>query len=259
MKARLALAAAFSLVAAATFAATGAPTAASAVADPSRPAADVEKDATRRPVEMIAFSKARAGDTVMDVWTGSGYWARLFSKIVGPQGCVLAEVPSEIPARFGDALGTAKAMAAEPGLGNVEVVNGPIDSLAPAKYVSKVDVVWIFEDYHDLHDSFMKEPDGRLADVAAYNRAVFKMLKPGGYYVVVDHAAPAGSGLSHTEDTHRIEPAALRAEVETAGFKFDGESRVLARTDDPHTALVFDKSIRGRTDRFAYRFRKPRS
>jgi predicted methyltransferase len=95
------------------------------------------------------------------------------------------------------------------------------------------------------------------ADVAGFNRAVFALLKPGGYYVIVDHAAPAGSGLSHTEDLHRIDPAAVKAEVEKAGFVFDGESKVLANPDDPKTALVFDPSIKGKTDRFAFRFRKP--
>jgi predicted methyltransferase len=113
-------------------------------------------------------------------------------------------------------------------------------------------VAFTFENYHDTYDPFMKG-----ADVAAFNRAMFKLLKHGGYYVVVDHAAPAGSGLAHTNDTHRIDPAMARSEIEKAGFKFDGESKVLANPDDPKTALVFDKSIRGKTDRFAYRFRKP--
>ena len=97
----------------------------------------------------------------------------------------------------------------------------------------------------------------RGASPAAFNRAVYQRLKPGGFYVIVDHAAAAGTGTSHAESLHRIEPAAVRGEVETAGFVLDAESSVLANRDDPHSMRVFDPSIKGETDRFAYRFVKP--
>ena len=251
MKLRLiAAAAALSLLAAPVVFAQVAP--AAAVADASRPAKDVEKDASRMPADMVAFAMVKPGDTVMDVWPGGGYWSRIFSKVVGPKGKVLAYVPAEITGFKSDPLGLAKAMAAEPGLGNVEAVSDPLAAPPPAEFQNTLDVVWTFENYHDFHDTFMKG-----ADVDGFNKAVFLMLKPGGYYVIVDHAAPAGSGLANTEDLHRIDPATLRAEVEKAGFVFDGESKVLANPDDPKTAIVFDPSIRGKTDRFAYRFRKP--
>jgi predicted methyltransferase len=223
---------------------------AAAVSDPARPEKDRARDATRMPSAMIAFARIKPGETVVDVIPGTGYWSRMFSEIVGPSGKVYAYVPSEIETLKPDAVTTAKAMAAEPGHANVSVQVDPLSSdNAPA---NTFDVVWIFQNYHDLHDSFMKG-----ADVDAFNRVIFKALKPGGYYVLVDHAAEAGSGLKHTEDLHRIDPAALRTEVEKAGFKFDGESKVLANPDDPRTALVFDPSIRGKTDQFAYRFVKP--
>ena len=221
-----------------------------AVADSSRPDKDRARDAARKPAEMIAFAGVKSGQVVVDVMPGSGYWSRMFGTIVGPQGRVYAYVPQEITSFKSDPAGVAKAMAAEPGRTNISVQVDPLASdNAPA---GAFDVVWIFQNYHDLHDSFMKG-----ADVDAFNRVIFKALKPGGVYVLVDHAAEAGSGLKHTEDLHRIDPAALRAEVEKAGFKFDGESKVLANPADPHTALVFDPSIRGKTDQFAYRFKKP--
>ena len=199
---------------------------------------------------MIAFAGVKSGQVVVDVMPGTGYWSRMFSTIVGPTGKVYAYVPEEITSFKSDPAGVAKAMAAEPGRSNVSVVVHP---LVPANAPSNVfDVVWIFQNYHDLHDSFMKG-----ADVEAYDRLIFNALKPGGLFVIVDHAAEAGSGLKHTEDLHRIDPAALRAEVEKAGFKFDGESKALANPADPHTALVFDPAIRGKTDQFAYRFKKP--
>lgn len=253
MKFRLiAAVAAASLLAAPVVIAQVAPPA--AVADASRPAKDVEKDASRKPADMVAFAMVKPGDTVMDVWPGGGYWSRIFSKVVGPKGKVLAYVPAEITGFKSDPLGVAKAMAAEPGLGNVEAVSDPLAAPPPAEFQNTLDVVWTFENYHDFHDSFMNG-----ADVDGFNKAVFLMLKPGGYYVIVDHAAPAGSGLANTEDLHRIDPATLRAEVEKAGFVFDGESKVLANPNDPRTAKVFDPAIRGNTDRFAYRFRKPKA
>jgi predicted methyltransferase len=253
MKLRLIAAAAALTLIAAPVVAQVAPTIAAAVADAGRPAKDVEKDASRKPADLVAFAMVKPGDTVMDVWPGGGYWSRIFSKVVGPKGKVLAYVPAEITGFKSDPLGVAKAMAAEPGLGNVEAFSDPLAQPPGPEFYNTLDVVWTFENYHDFHDSFMKG-----ADVDAFNKAIFMMLKPGGYYVIVDHAAPAGSGLKNTEDLHRIDPAALRAEVEKAGFVFDGESKALAMPDDPRTANVFEASIRGKTDRFAYRFRKPK-
>jgi predicted methyltransferase len=225
-----------------------------AIADAGRPEKDTKLDASRHPADMLAFAKITPGKTVIDIWPGGGYWTRLFSKAVGPKGKVYSYVPAEITGFKSDPLGLAKAVAAEPGRGNVEVVSDPLASDPPASFYNSADVAWTFENYHDLHDSFMKG-----ANVDAFNTAMFKVLKPGGLYVIVDHAAVAGTGLKHTEDLHRIDPATLRAEVEKAGFVFDGESKVLANPEDPKTALVFDPSIRGKTDRFAYRFRKPKT
>lgn len=251
MKITLAATAALSVLLAGP--ALAAPTAAAtAVADPGRPATDTELDASRHPAEMVAFARVKAGDRVMDVWPGHGYWTRLFSTKVGAKGKVYAYVPAEIAGFKSDPIALAKAVAAEPGRGNVEELSDPFAAPPPADFRNTLDVVWTFENYHDFHDSFMKG-----ADVDAFNRAVFQMLKPGGYYVVVDHAAAAGSGLSHTEDLHRIDPAAIKTEVARAGFVLDAESKLLANPADPRTAKIFDPAIRGQTDRVAYRFRKP--
>jgi predicted methyltransferase len=93
--------------------------------------------------------------------------------------------------------------------------------------------------------------------VDAFNQAVFKLLKPGGYFVVVDHAAAPGSGLKNTEDLHRIDPATVKADVEKAGFVLDAEEKLLANPADDHTLKIFDPAIKGKTDRFMLRFRKP--
>lgn len=227
---------------------------AAALADAGRPDKDKAQDAARKPAELVAFSKLKPGDVAVDVWPGGGYWTRIFSVLVGPKGRVYAYVPAEIVEFKNKPLDAAKATAAEAGRSNVEVVSDPLANPPPAEFENKANVIWTFENYHDFHNPFMKG-----ANVDAFNAGVFKMLKPGGYYVIVDHAAPAGSGLSNTNTTHRIDPATLRAEVEKAGFKFDGESKVLANPADARDKLVFDPAIRGATDRFAYRFVKPKA
>lgn len=231
---------------------TPAPAVAAAITDTGRPAKDIALDAARHPAELIAFAGVRPGDVVMDIWPGGGYWTRIFSKLVGPKGKVYAYVPAEIAGFKSDPVALSKAVAAEPGRGNVTAVSDPLADQPPEAFQNVLNVAWTFENYHDLHNSFMKG-----ADVDAFNRAVFKMLKPGGIYLIADHAAPAGSGLKNTEDLHRIDPATLKAEVEKAGFVFAGESPALAIPADPRTASVFDAAIRGKTNRFVYKFRKP--
>ena len=115
-----------------------------------------------------------------------------------------------------------------------------------------LDVVFMGEEYHD----FTIPRFG--VDVAAMNRRVFEVLKPGGLYVILDHQAADGAGISVSGSLHRIEAAELRRQVEAAGFVFDGESSAVRVPSDDHSLSVFDASIRGRTDRFVYRFRKPR-
>ena len=223
-----------------------------AVSDQTRPEKDTLQDKLRHPADLIAFSKVKAGDIVIDVVPGGGYWTRLFSTVVGPKGKVYAYVPAEFAGFKSDPVAVAKAITSEAGHGNVEEVSDPLAQQPSPSVNNTIDVLWTFENYHDFHDSFM-----RGADVGAFNLGVFKMLKPGGYYIVGDHAAAAGSGLKNTEDLHRIDPEAVKAEVEKAGFIFDGEIKVLANPEDDHALKIFDPTIRGKTDRFVFRFRKP--
>jgi predicted methyltransferase len=234
------------------FASAAAPANHAAPAAIARPQADTARDPVRHPAELIKFAGVRRGMTIVDFWPGGGYWTRLFAAAVGPNGKVYAFVPGEVAALgHPPYLDVARATAAEPGLGNVAVESGAIDH-QPADH-DFADIVWTFENYHDLHNAVMHG-----ADVTAFDRIVFGMLKPGGLFVIADHAAAAGSGVAHTSDLHRIDPAAVRAEATAAGFVFDGESRILANPADPHSAKVFDPSIRDKTDRFVLRFRKPR-
>ncbi|MFN3353388.1 MAG: hypothetical protein ACK4Z5_07255 [Brevundimonas sp.] len=132
--------------------------------------------------------------------------------------------------------------------GNVERVTGPLDAMS---FPEPVDVVFMAQEYHDFHIA------GFQTDVAEMNRRVFEALKPGGLYVVIDHEAAEGAGKDVVQTLHRIEGAYLRQEIEAAGFVFDGQSDAVRNPEDDHTINVFDPAIRGRTDQFVYRFRKP--
>jgi predicted methyltransferase len=199
--------------------------------------------------ELIRFARVDAGSTVIDVWPGGGDWTRRFSDIVGPHGRVYAFVPAELAHFKSDPVGRMQALAREPGRENVEAVSA--DLVALPKGSRPADVVWLHLFYHDLHTALLQS---RGATPAGFNAAVHERLRPGGFYVIVDHAAGAGTRASHAESLHRIEPAAVREEVEAAGFLLDAESTLLANGNDPHSLKVFDPAIKGATDRFAYRF-----
>ncbi|MGY4352703.1 putative methyltransferase [Bradyrhizobium sp. GM7.3] len=202
--------------------------------------------------ELIRFARIDAGATVIDVYPGDGDWTRVFSEIVGPEGRVDSFVPAEVAHFKNDPLGLMRRLAKEPGRDNVEAVSA--DLVAMPQVTRPADVLWLHLFYHDLHTALIQ---ARGATAADFNRAVHERLKPGGCYVIVDHAAALGAGTSEAQSLHRIEPASVRKEVEAAGFVLDAQSTMLANKDDPHTIKVFDPVIKGKTDRFVYRFVKP--
>ncbi len=222
-----------------------------AVADPGRPAEDTQRDANRKPAETVAFAGIKPGDKVVELVPGRGYFTRILSKVVGQKGRVYALSPPRRPNAAPDAPDPAAAVtaiAADPAYSNVSVQVG---SLAKIAVPEAADVVFTAQNYHDVHNV----PN---IDLAAFNKSVFDALKPGGLYVVLDHAAAAGSGSRDTATLHRIDPAAVKSEVLAAGFLAAGESKALADPADEHTLAVFDPSIRGRTDQFILKFRKPK-
>lgn len=216
-----------------------------AVADTNRPAGDTARDAARKPAEMLAFAGVKPGDKVVDFLPGGGYFTRLFAKAVGPAGHVYAVAP---PSQTPGTPVAVEALAADAAYGNITVV--PLTG--PLSVPEAVDVIWTAQNYHDLHLERLH------VDVPAMNRAVFAALKPGGVFIVLDHAALPGTGLDVPDKLHRINPDLVTQEVIAAGFVFDSESKVLRNDTDSHTIGVFDPAIRGNTDQFIFKFRKPK-
>lgn len=216
---------------------------AKALADPAR-ADQAADDARRHSAEVLAFSGVGPGDRVVDLVPGSGYWTRIFTNIVGPKGQVIAMWPGPF-AKY--AAKTLPALQAR-GLANVSYDTKPeLPSVS-----APVDLVWTVQNYHDFAND-----GGGTAALAALDAAVFKMLKHGGSYVVIDHADTPGAALADGESKHRIDAALAKAQILKAGFVFVGESKVLANPADDHSLKVFDPAIRGHTDQFVFKFRKP--
>lgn len=223
-----------------------------AFASPDRPATDVAQDERRKSREVLAFLGVEPGMRVLDAFAAGGYNTELLARIVGVKGQVIAYnnppyaqfAAKDIAARYAaDRLGNVRQVTAETG----ELVLPPA-SLDAALFVMS---------YHDL---YWRPADGswNATSASVLLGKLFQALKPGGVVVVQDHVAlPGGDPAAVVDKLHRIDPALVKRDFEQAGFVFDGSSAVLANPGDDHTRLVFDESIRGQTDQFIYRFRKP--
>jgi predicted methyltransferase len=194
--------------------------------------------------QVVAFVALKKGDKVADI-VSSRLIASL-AQAVGPTGRVYAVETAQVAKLHPELLHRIRSLAA--GSPNIVVSDEPVSSPLP----SGLDAVIIRQNYHDLYDKHMAP-----VDVAVFNKGVFAALKPGGIYVVLDHAALPGSGIGATDTLHRIDPARVKTDVLAAGFVLDGESSMLANPSDDHTKSVFDPSVRDHTDQFLFRFRKP--
>lgn len=206
-----------------------------------RPDADKVRDADRKPAEVMAFAGVKAGMKITEMAPGGGYYTRLLSAAVGDKGYIYT---------FAGRPSAAVAEWAKGHINTGQIVGKPGDKIAP----EPVDMVWTTLNYHDFKNNKVGDSDA----AAVFNKAAFDALKPGGIYLVNDHEAAAGAGTSVTSTLHRIESAAVIKEVEAAGFKLEGRSDLLKHSGDDHTLKVVESGIRGKTDQFILKFRKPK-
>ena len=231
----------------ATIAAAAPNSIAGAVADTTRPAADTSADANRKPAETLAFAGVKPGMVVGEFFPGGGYFTRMLSDVVGGQGHVYGIEN----AGWKDAVTADQAILADGRLANVSIEALPFGTVT---FPKPLDLAWVTQNYHDL-----KIAKYGQVDTAAFNRAVFAALKPGGIYFVLDHEAPPGTDLAAIARLHRIEKAQVIREVTAAGFKLAAEGNFLRRTGDDQSLPIFDKAVQGHTDQYALRFVKPRA
>jgi predicted methyltransferase len=254
LKRALFFAAAFALPLAAVAAAPVAPAdIAAAVAAPGRPADAIALDEVRKPAEVLRWLGLARGDRVLDYFTGTGYYAEIIARAVGPQG----HVTGWNSTGFGRSERVRTALAGiHERSPNTSFYFTPTTALsfAPDAY----DFVLLHLVYHDAYWQSDRFGLPRI-DPNTVTAALFRAVKPGGTVAVIDHIATGGRETrAEVEANHRIDPATVRADFERAGFEFVGSSEMLRNPADDHNKNVFDPSIRGHTDRFVFRFRRPR-
>jgi predicted methyltransferase len=210
------------------------------LADPSRPDADKARDADRKPAEVVEFARVKPGDKVAELAPGGGYFTNILSAVVGPKGKLYAITsrPSEAVQALAKARPNVVITAAQP---------------ATIPVPEPLDVVWTTLNYHDFKNQKIGDSDA----AQTYNAAAFNALKRGGTYFIVDHEAGPGKGASVTSTLHRIESETVKREVEKAGFRLEARSDILRHPADDHSQRVIETGIRGKTDQFVFRFRKP--
>lgn len=224
---------------------------AAAVAAEDRLPGDYDRDAGRKPVAVLDFLGAGPGDTVLDLFAGGGYYTELLAHVVGPDGRVVTHTNTPYLKYTGEEF-IARYQAGR--LPNVDIVVADNNRLRLEP--GSLDAILIVLAYHDVYH--VNPDDGWAAiDKPKLLRELRDGLKPGGAVVVVDHYAAEGSPPETGNTTHRIDPAIVIADFEAAGFRKDGASDALRNPDDDYAKIVFDPSVRGKTDRFMLRFRKP--
>jgi predicted methyltransferase len=219
-----------------------------AVASPDRPA-DHKKlvDPLRKPADTLAFSGVRPGMTVGEFYPGGGYFTRMISKVVGPTGHVygLENAGWKWAVKANDEL------VAEGKWKNVSMDSQPFGTV---KFPKPLDLAWVTQNYHDL-----KIAEYGNVDTLAFDREVYKALKPGGIFFILDHQGRAGMSDDEIAKMHRINRDVVVKEVTSAGFKLVAEGKFLRRSGDDHSKPIFDKSIQGHTDQYALKFVKPKA
>lgn len=217
----------------------GADQARAVVDNPIRTDRDRQMDASRKPVDLLAFAQVGPGMRVLDVSAGAGYTTQIMALAVGPTGKVWAQSPNP-----GQAI--TRRLADHP-QANIVLSKRPFEDPVPED-ATGLDLITLVNNYHDI--SYLP------VDRAQMNRKLFAALKPGGRFIVMDHAAAAGSGISAGKTLHRIDEAFVRDEVRRAGFVLDAEATFLRNPSDtrdkPSTAAEHV------SDRFLLRFVKPR-
>jgi predicted methyltransferase len=223
-----------------------------AVASPTRSPDNVKLDQSRKPVQVLQFLGLRLGMHVIDLFGGNQYWAQIMAPVVGAKGHVLVWEP----AQFYDA-DSKKAFAEfEAKNPNVSIVSTPFEAISLPK--NSADFVMLNLNYHDVYWTSEKYKIP-TQDPKVFLKTVYAAMKPGAVIGVIDHIASPNKDTRATVDKlHRIDPAVVKADFKRAGFQLVGSSDVLRNRADDHSLLVFDPNIRGKTDRFVFKFRKPR-
>ncbi len=224
---------------------------AAAVASPARTADNMKLDESRKPAEVLEFFGLKPGMNAIDMFGANRYWSEIMAPVVGPYGSVVVWQPAQY---MNDKRRTefAQFAARQP---NVALISSPFEN--PLLGTDRYDFLIMNMDYHDV---YWQNPERKIPrmDPDSWLRALYAAMKPGAVVGIIDHIASPNDDVRATvEKYHRIDPAVVKADFERAGFVLEGESDMLRNPADDHMLNVFDPQIRGKTDRFVFKFRKP--
>ena len=221
-----------------------------AIANSTRLAEDGADDEMRKPSEVLAFIGLEPGMAVFEIEAGNGYYTELFSQLVGADGIVYMQTPASFDSFLSEAL---DARLADDRLPNVQLSKTNFDNLE-AESVSIDVATWLL----GPHDLYFTPSDGAsLGEVGPTYAEIYRIVKPGGRFIILDHKAAPGSPETTGGTLHRIDPAIVKSLVEAAGFELIEESNILQNGDDDYTMQVFDPVVRRKTDRFLLKYEKP--
>ena len=219
-----------------------------AVASPRRPAEDVKRDDGRKPAETMAFYGIKPGMKVAELMTTKGYFTAVLAETVGDTGKVYGQNSKWLRERFKDNQRPLSQLIDKQGYKNIVELDTELED---PKLPDGLDAAFMIMFYHDCF--------WLNVDRAAMNKAVFKALKPGGIYGIIDHHAGPGMGITDVNKNHRIERYVVVDEVTKAGFTLAEETDLLENSQDPLNVPVFQQELRGHTHQFVLKFKKPMS
>jgi predicted methyltransferase len=217
----------------------------------SRTDTNVKLDEGRKPAELLTFLGLEKGMRVLDMFGANQYWAEIMAPAIGPDGFVVVWQPNQF---LND---KRKALFAEfaDRQKNVLLINSPFEQ--PSIGAGAYDFILMNLDYHDVYWESAERKISRM-EPDAWLQRLYAAAKPGAVVGIIDHiATPGGDTREVVEKLHRIDPAVVKADFLRAGFVLEGESGMLKNAADDHSLNVFDDKIRGKTDRFVFKFRKP--
>ena len=224
---------------------------AAVAATADRSADNVKLDESRKPAEVLQFLGLKSGMQAIDLFGGNRYWAEIMAPAVGPKGHVTVWEPTQ----FYDKDSHEKFAAFQQKTPNTHLIVSPFEAMALDQ--NAYDFMMINLNYHDVYWESAKYGVKRM-EPEAFLKTVYDSMKPGGIVGVIDHVGNPGDTRETVEKYHRIDPAVVKADFERAGFRLEAESELLRNPSDNHSLLVFNPEIRGKTDRFVYKFRKPK-
>ena len=224
---------------------------AAVAATANRSADNLKLDESRKPAEVLQFLGLQSGMQAIDLFGGNRYWAEIMAPAVGTTGHVTVWEPTQ----FYDKDSQEKFATFQQKTPNAHLIVSPFEAIALD--ANAYDFMMINLNYHDVYWESAKYGVKRM-EPDAFLKTVYDSMKPGGIVGVIDHVGNPGDTRETVEKYHRIDPSVVKADFERAGFRLEAESELLRNPADNHSLLVFKPEIRGKTDRFVYKFRKPK-